>query len=134
MRDKVNGPIDQGFSTKGFSLSITYKGKTYAICDEQQWQTMRGSMRQKIITEMAREGMREEADKRKAALQSGNPPPPMEPTFSDDEVEIRVTEALEEAGYARQKDVLAKMTPEEREQWKISYRFTPFHTKPGAQR
>jgi hypothetical protein len=130
---RPHAPGGANFSTKNFSLSITFQGKTYAICDKKQWESLCDRVREKVVSELSQESLQKQADARKAALQSGKPPPPMEPLFSEEEVEARVAQSLEEAGYARLQDILDRMTPEERDQWKTSYRFTPFSTKPGAQ-
>jgi Mg/Co/Ni transporter MgtE len=101
MRIRNYQPQEAG--TKGFSLAISYKGKNYSICDNEQFKYLSGRVRENIVMDFAKE----------------------EKQITEEELEELVAAQLEEAGYALLKTVLAKMTPEEAAQWKQSYRFAP---------
>ena len=101
MRERTIQSRDAG--TKGFSLAITLKGKDYKICDNAQFKYLSDRVRENIVMDLAKE----------------------EKQITEEELEEAVSAQLEEAGYSLLKDVLAKMTPEEAEQWKQSYRFAP---------
>ena len=85
-------------------MSITYNGKTYAICEQGQLDYMLSLGKEEILSEAA---MKKER-------------------LNEKEIEKRMEKYKENCGYATLESVLVKMTPAEREQWAINYRFQPF--------
>ena len=86
---------------KSQSMSVTYKGKTYAICSEGQVAYLRRMALEKVAAEAAARG--EQLDEARMAE--------------------AVNRRVEERGFATLKMVLEKMTPAEQKQWAARYRF-----------
>ena len=103
------------FDTKNFSLSITHGGKTYAICDTKQF---------RFLMEMAiHEHGGEIASIAAEMVEKGE-------EFNDHALNAMAAQWVEnDKRFSTVKRMLTRMTPEERKQWEISYRFTPFSTK-----
>src|SRR3990172_4837574 len=92
------------YPVKNQSTSITFKGKTYAICSAGQLEYMR--LRTKDQIEF-------EAYEKHEQL-------------TQEELNRRVEEKMGNCGFATLDHVLGLMTPQERKDWKAMYRFTPF--------
>lgn len=88
---------------KNQETSIEYKGKIYALASEGQME---------YILNQAKEQMLFDAATSKKPL-------------SPDELSAKLNEFADNCGYATLDYVLAKMTPAEREEWKVKYRFAP---------
>jgi hypothetical protein len=90
-------------------LSVAVNGRTYCICDSVQFaQMVNGTM------EIAANELISAINKRG---ETGYPP--------EAEIKALATKKIENMGYATLDMVLSKMTPQQLQEWKDSYRFTP---------
>jgi len=95
---------NMSYPVKNQLMSITYNGKTYGICEQGQLDYVLSVGKEDILSQAA---MKKER-------------------LSEKELAKRLEEYRDNCGYATLEFVLAKMTPAEREQWAINYRFQPF--------
>jgi hypothetical protein len=102
------------FPSKGTSLSIAYGGKVYLVVSAGQYRYVRENIEEQI----QRENLIRQYEKK--------------PLMTPQEKEQEVLRRLEEQPCCTLKAILAKMTPQEREAWMASYRFSPvIRTKPA---
>jgi len=107
-------PGQPGVKMNQMQLSITVGDKTYAICDSVQYQQMVMREVEKAANELI------------SAARAANKPDP-----TNEEVMALAREKVDKKGFAKLDMILERMTPEQREQWKQSYRFTPITRRPG---
>jgi hypothetical protein len=94
---------DINFPCKNQELSISYKGKIYGICSPEQMAYLIMIARDRLMIEASQQGK----------------------ALTEEELKIKLTEYEANCGHATLESVLGKMTPDEIEQWKASYRFAP---------
>lgn len=91
-------------------LSVSVGGRVYAICDSVQFQQMVNWMMEiasnELVVKLRANGQENEYPK-------------------EEDVKALAKQKVEEKGFATLDSVLEMMTPEQRQQWKDSYRFTP---------
>lgn len=95
---------------KNEDMSITVHGKTYAVVSEKQFKYLRQKALEEIYAEAAR---RQE-----------NP--------ITEEIQAQLEKSMDGCGFSTLDRILAKMTPDERERWKIQYRFSCIKRHPGG--
>ena len=94
--------------TKNQELSIEYKGRVYAICSEEQMNFLLMSEKEKIIMEDADKVYRKEKK-----------------PITEAEINTKLEAFREKCEFATLSHILSKMTPQEQEEWKNKYRFSP---------
>ena len=92
-------------------LSITFQGKTYAICDSMQYKNLVTQEMEKAAFELASEQQDHYPD--------------------EDQIRKRAEAKVDDRGFATLDMILSRMTPQQREEWKQSYRFTPITRTTG---
>ena len=93
--------------TKGQLLEIDFQGRTYKICSKGQMNFIMAMAVQKIQTKAAEEGRQ----------------------LSDEDMKKEMEEYKENCGYAVLSELLAKVSPEERQRWETNYRFAGISRK-----
>lgn len=88
---------------KNQELSISYKGKTYAICEQTQMDYLIQCEKERLMMEAY------DYDKK----------------LAPEDLEAKIKVFIENCGYSTLKAVIEKMTPDERKAWEMSYRFAP---------
>lgn len=96
------------YPVKNQETSITYGGKTYAICSDQQIDYIKLQARDQVMFDAFEKQIE----------------------MTEEEINKKVQLVVENCGYATLDYVLGLMTPQEREDWKVRYRFTPI-TRPA---
>jgi len=99
---------ETGSPTKNQELSIEYKGRVYAICNDDQMAYVLLVEKERLVMEDNDRVYRKEKK-----------------NMTDEELKAKLLAFSDTCGYATLAMVLAKMTPAEQEEWKNKYRFTP---------
>lgn len=95
-------------ASKNEELSIEYKGRVYAICNDEQMAYLLMTAKERIMAEDADKVYRKEKK-----------------PITEDELRVKLHEYTDTCGFATVAFVLGKMTPAEQEEWRMKYRFTP---------
>jgi hypothetical protein len=106
MLDRPPRPAGQ---IKNADLAITVGDRTYAICGKGQMAFLRGKAREQII---------------EWAMDNGE-------RVTEDLISSKLAEWEKNSRFATLENVLAMLTPSEREAWKSKYRFAGVTTRPG---
>ena len=91
------------YPCKNQEMSVTYRGRTYGICSQEQLDYLIMMQQQTLMVEAAHQGK----------------------TLSEAELKAKLDEYAENCGNITLDKLLAKMSPEEQRAWQDSYRFTP---------
>lgn len=94
---------------KGMTLTVTLHGKQYVACDKQQMHAIMQMGKQRVALEAAENNE----------------------TLTPEEEAKRLEAWQENCGFATVEWLLSKMSPQERERWKASYRFSGIHRSFG---
>lgn len=98
------------YPAKNEDLSITVRGKTYAVVSDAQLRYIREKALETILA--------------RAAEKQEN--------LTMEEGRVRAAKYADSCGFATLDLVLAKMTSDERERWKAQYRFSCVTRRPGG--
>lgn len=88
---------------------VGFNGKLYSICTQGQMNYLVAVARNSIINEAAREGR----------------------VLTEEDIEKAIEIFKEDCGYAVLTELLAKVSPEERQRWETNYRFAGVSRKAG---
>ena len=105
MRQMPSEPMSFPIST-----SVTFEGKAYGLCSEGQMNYLMRSAREKILSDAMDE----------------------EKVLTDEEMADKMAAWEKTCAYTTMPRLFAKMSPEQREEWKARYRFSPIIVGKGS--
>jgi hypothetical protein len=92
------------------SCSVTFEGRAYGLCSQKQMNYLIMTAREKILSDAMDE----------------------EKTMTEEEMQLKLSEWEKTCGYTTMPKLFARMTPDQREELKARYRFSPVVVGKGS--